>query len=54
MATQVQYDVFRAAAHEESERYLGRESQAKLCLAIIIAYFDAAAFKTTQFLRSVS
>jgi hypothetical protein len=37
-----------------SERYLGRESQAKLYLAIITAYLGAVAFKTTELLRSVS
>ena len=51
MASKIQYDVFRAAYEEESERHSGLESRAKLYLTIITAYLGAVAFKTSDVLN---
>lgn len=45
MATQVQFEIFRAAYDAENERYERLESRAKLYLTIITFYLGAVAFK---------
>ena len=50
MATQLQYEVFKSAYDEESQRHTDLESRAKLFLTIITAYLGAVAFKTTDVL----
>jgi hypothetical protein len=51
MATQTQYEVFRAEYDEESQRAEGLESRAKLYLSIITAYLGVIGFKVEDLLK---
>jgi hypothetical protein len=50
MATQVQFEVFRAAYQQETERYTRLESRAKFYLTIVTFYLGAIAFKFSDVL----
>jgi hypothetical protein len=51
MATEIQYQVFRAEYDEESQRASGLESRAKLYLTVITAYLGVIGFKIDDLLK---
>jgi hypothetical protein len=54
MATNTQYEIFKAVYDEEVERYSALESRSKLYLTILTFYLGAIAFKIEDVMKFVS